>query len=86
MSFSLLTPMSSAQEEAIDLIEEIARRDDFHFSMMFQPGDLQLINNHVVFHARTNFEDYLEEDRRRHLLRMWLSMPNSRRNRLRAAK
>ncbi len=73
------TPRLTAQQkEAIDLVESIARDERFHFAMMFQPGDLQLINNHVIFHARTEFEDDPEEDRRRHLLRMWLSMPNSR--------
>ena len=36
------------------------------------------MNNHVALHSRTAFEDYSEEDKRRHLLRMWLSVPNSR--------
>ena len=38
------------------------------------------INNFICFHARTAFtDDDLNEDlRRRHLLRIWLSMPNSR--------
>ena len=31
-----------------------------------------------MLHARTDFEDYDEEDRKRHLLRLWLSVPNSR--------
>jgi hypothetical protein len=46
--------------------------------MMFEPGDLQLVNNHTCFHARTAFEDWPEPERCRHLLRMWLSVPNSR--------
>ena len=29
-------------------------------------------------HSRTAFEDFEEDDRRRHLLRMWMSVPNSR--------
>ena len=29
-------------------------------------------------HARTEFEDHPEIERKRHLLRMWLSIPNSR--------
>ena len=43
-----------------------------------EPGDIQLLNNHVTLHSRTEFEDWPEEDRKRHLLRMWLSMPNTR--------
>jgi len=46
--------------------------------MMFEPGDIQLLNNHVCVHARTGFEDYEESDRKRHLLRLWLSVENSR--------
>jgi len=70
-----LTP---AQEEAMALIDTLAASQEFQFSMMFEPGDLQLLNNHVTYHSRTQFDDYQELDRRRHLLRMWLSVPNSR--------
>lgn len=41
-------------------------------------GKVKFLNNHITYHSRTSFEDYEEEDRRRHLLRMWLSVPNSR--------
>ena len=70
-----LTP---TQIEAMDLIDELANSPEFHFAYMFKPGDLQLLCNHTCFHARTAFEDHPEHDRRRHLLRMWLSVPNSR--------
>lgn len=71
-------PLTEVQIAALEYFQEIANRPDMHFSMMFQPGDLQLLNNHVMLHARTDFEDYEEEDRKRHLLRLWLSVPNSR--------
>lgn len=67
-----------AQIEARALIDTLANSEDFNFSMMFEPGDLQLVNNHACFHARTAFEDWPEAERCRHLLRMWLSVPNSR--------
>lgn len=70
-----LTPL---QIEALDTFDKCAWSEDFHFSFMFKPGDLQFVNNHVALHSRTAFEDFPEEDRRRHLLRMWLSVPNSR--------
>ena len=76
--FDDATRLTPAQLEAMDLFDELAARPDFHFAMMFEPGDLQLINNHVLYHSRTAFEDYDEPDRRRHLLRLWLSVPNSR--------
>ena len=70
-----LTPL---QIEALQIIQKIAGQPEFCFTMMFQPGDLQLLNSHVTLHGRTGFEDYEEADRKRHLLRLWLSPPNSR--------
>ena len=70
-----LTQLQVAAMSAIDLL---AADPDYHYSMMFEPGDFQFINNHVTYHARTGFEDFDEPDRKRHLLRMWLSMPNTR--------
>ena len=70
-----LTPI---QLEAMDAVDRLAADPAFHFSMMFQPGDLQILNNHVTLHARTHYEDFAEPDRKRHLLRMWLSMPTTR--------
>ena len=76
--FPELGPLPEKAREAMDLVGEIAERPEFHLSMMFEPGDIQLLNNHVTLHSRTAFEDWPEEDRKRHLLRMWLSMPNTR--------
>lgn len=76
--FKELPPLSEKQLEAVTLVNQLANDPRFHFAMMFEPGDIQLLNNHVTYHARTEFEDFPEEDRKRHLLRMWLSMPNTR--------
>lgn len=70
--------MTAAQAEAIELVQALANDPRFHFGMLFQPGDFQFLNNHITYHARTEFEDYPEPERRRHLLRMWLSLPNTR--------
>jgi hypothetical protein len=59
-------------------LDAITNDDNFHITYEFKPGDIQLLNNHVCFHARTAFEDYPEREQRRHLLRMWLAVPNSR--------
>jgi hypothetical protein len=70
-----LTPQ---QLEALDLFSALSVSEEFSYSMMFEPGDIQLLNNHVTLHARSEFEDFDEPDRKRHLLRMWMSVPNSR--------
>jgi hypothetical protein len=44
-----------------------------------QPGEAYFINNYTILHARTAFDDGdTEEDRRRHLLRLWLEVPQMR--------
>jgi len=67
-------PLTPAQRELLDLYEEIAASPGFALDMQFEPGDVQLVSNHVVLHARTAYEDHPEPDRRRHLLRLWLSL------------
>ncbi len=64
------------QREAIDMLMALAA--ELSFEMRFQPGDIQLINNHVIYHGRTPFEDDAARGQDRLLLRLWLAMPNSR--------
>jgi Taurine catabolism dioxygenase TauD, TfdA family len=68
--------ITPAQEEALDLLAEVA--EELCFEMELQAGDIQLLNNHVIYHARTAFEDDESAGRDRLLYRLWLSMPNSR--------
>ncbi len=63
------------QAEAIDLLHEIA--EELSFEMSFRPGDIQFVNNHVIYHARRGFEDDAA-DGGRLLLRLWMAVPNSR--------
>jgi hypothetical protein len=44
----------------------------------FVPGDIQLLNNHVIYHGRTAYEDDAASGQERLLLRLWLAMPNGR--------
>ena len=68
--------MSKAQWEAIDLLAEIA--EESSFEMRFEPGDIQFINNHIVFHSRSAFEDDPATNCVRELYRLWLCVPNGR--------
>jgi hypothetical protein len=58
----------------LDLYEEIASSPELYFDMDLAPGDIQLLSNHSVLHARTAYEDHAEPERKRHLLRLWLSI------------
>ncbi len=68
-----LTPQ---QWEAIDLLAEVA--DALCYRMRLEPGDMQFLNNHVIYHARDAFSDDAAAGRVRRLFRLWLAMPNSR--------
>lgn len=62
------------EQELVALYAEIAGDPELVLEMQFEPGDVQLISNHVTLHARSAYEDWPEPARRRHLLRLWLSL------------
>lgn len=64
--------------EALDLFDSIANDPDVHLSMQLKAGDMQFVYNHSQLHDRTRFTDWPDPTKRRHLLRLWLSMPNDR--------
>ena len=69
-------PFSEADKEALALFQELAT--ELAMPMEFQQGDIQLLHNHVMLHTRTAFEDYPEPERKRHLMRLWLTDPAGR--------
>lgn len=71
-------PMSERQREALDFLESVAGEPGMFHRFIQRPGDVLFLNNWVTLHRRTGFEDHPEPERRRHILRVWLSMPNSR--------
>jgi hypothetical protein len=72
------TNLSQLQRDAIDAVAETAMRDTIRLDMDFRPGDIQLLNNHGILHARAAFQDSPATDQRRHLLRIWINMRNGR--------
>lgn len=69
--------LSAAQNEALDMLAAVAEAQCLHSA--FEAGDIQLLNNHVVYHGRTAYADDAPSGRERMLLRLWLATPNSRR-------
>lgn len=68
--------LTEAQRQGIDMLMELAQ--ELSFEMRFEPGDMQFLNNHVIYHGRTPFEDDAASGQDRLLLRIWLALPNSR--------
>lgn len=73
-----IEPMTDLQQRALDKLEEIAERHDMQHRFFLQPGDMLFLNNWTTLHRRTEFVDHDDPARKRHLLRIWLSVPNSR--------
>lgn len=73
-----VAPLSSPQWEALDLLAEVA--SELCVEMTMARGDMQFINNHVIYHARTAYNDEAAPTERagRRLRRIWLSAPKSR--------
>ena len=67
-------PFSEDRQALMDLYEEVAADPTLYFDMDLEPGDIQLLSNHTNLHARTDYEDWPEPGRKRHLLRLWLSL------------
>jgi hypothetical protein len=68
--------LTDAEHEAIQLLMAVA--EEVCFEMRFAPGDMQFLNNHVIYHGRTAFKDDSSTGQVRLLMRVWLSMANSR--------
>ena len=76
--FSGVLKLSKKHIEALDLFDSLANNTSLHLSMRLRPGDMQFVYNHAFLHDRTGFVDWTESTKKRHLLRLWLSMPNDR--------
>ena len=70
--------LTSAQYEAMDLMDELCNDPALHLAMDFRPGDVQLLHNHQILHSRGDFENWPQPERHRHLLRLWLAPPEAR--------
>jgi len=69
--------LSTEDRALLDLYNDVADSPDFSLDMDLDPGDVQLLSNHTVLHARTDYEDHPEPELKRHLLRLWISLPAS---------
>ncbi|NND73750.1 MAG: TauD/TfdA family dioxygenase [Ilumatobacter sp.] len=69
-------PLTSAQTAALDLFERYSMSDDLTLRFRLQPRQTLVLHNRSVLHARTDYVDWPDPDRRRHLLRMWIDSPD----------
>lgn len=72
------SPLDCQAQEAVRYVGELALEKGIRFDMRFERGDIQILNNHTILHARNDFEDFPEPDRKRSLLRLWLNLRDGR--------
>lgn len=63
--------LTSDELDAADLFEELARDPRFHIELKLDAGDMVVINNYSVMHARRGFADGDTLETRRRLVRFW---------------
>lgn len=64
--------------EALDMFDALANDPELCFAMQLEPGDMQFVYNHSQLHDRTGFLDWPDPSKRRHLMRLWLSIEGDR--------
>jgi alpha-ketoglutarate-dependent taurine dioxygenase len=65
-------PLTELDLQAMDLFDEVARAPENRLAFALDRGDMVVINNYTVLHARTKFTEFPEAERRRRLVRLWL--------------
>jgi hypothetical protein len=71
-------PLAPLEKTALDFLDSLAYDPEIHLDMDLQVGDMQLCNNYTILHSRTGFEDFAEPARRRHMIRLWLTLEERR--------
>ena len=61
-----------AEEHALNTFEALTKDPRFCLRFNMKPGDILFMNNYVLLHDRTEFEDDEEPEKRRLLYRLWL--------------
>ena len=68
--------LTKLQIEALNMINILAEENCYEYRI--EPGEIQILNNHLTYHARTAYTDDKFTRQERFLLRIWLSNPASR--------
>lgn len=64
--------MDEMTKAALFTLEAIMMEPRWSREFFFEAGQIQIVDNTRLGHRRTAFVDYPEEDRKRHLVRLWL--------------
>ncbi|MBL8379565.1 MAG: TauD/TfdA family dioxygenase [Burkholderiales bacterium] len=65
-------PLTDTDIAALDAFDAAARAPENRIEFGMQRGDMLIVNNYAVLHARTGFTQFPEPERARRLVRLWL--------------
>jgi hypothetical protein len=81
--YTINTVLQASQYTGVELTEEerktlfapleAARKPGMALTFDLEPGDVQIANNLSTLHQRTEYVDFDESEKKRHLLRLWLA-------------
>ncbi len=69
--------LTGEQHAAFDTLDSILNEPGMSLDLRLKPGDWLLVDNHRLFHARTEFQDAPDPTQARLLLRTWLCWNDS---------
>jgi hypothetical protein len=77
-NFPAARRLTDREREALDFLDALTNEPGLNLQMTMVPGDMQFLHNHQILHSRTDFEDWPEPERKRHLLRLWIAPDSAR--------
>ena len=64
--------LDDAGADAVRRVDAFLGDPAHRLDLWLEPGQIQLLNNRVIVHGRTAYEDHDDPAHRRHLVRLWL--------------
>ena len=58
-------------DDALSAVTEVCKANDLWYEAPLERGHIQYLNNHEIAHYRSEFEDFDEPEKKRHLYRLW---------------
>ena len=63
--------MDQSLIDAIKAIDEVTSSADLWVEAPLSRGEVQYLSNHDLGHYRSNFKDFRDSNKKRHLYRLW---------------
>jgi alpha-ketoglutarate-dependent taurine dioxygenase len=71
-------PLTETEIEAMNAFDQVSTKPENRLAFFLERGDMIVMNNYTMMHARTSFTNFPEPERKRHLVRLWLDAPGFR--------